>query len=44
MLKTVIIIVLSVTFVGILFFLYVKKLLKKQLEFYLSQNKKKTKN
>jgi len=40
MLKTIFIIVLSVTFFGIIFFLYVKKKLKKQLDFYLQKNKK----
>ena len=43
MLKTVIVIVLSVTIFGVAFFLYVKKALKKQLNFYLSKNNKKTK-
>ena len=43
MLKTVIVIVLSVTIFGIAFFLYVKKALKKQLNFYLSKNNKKAK-
>ena len=41
MLKTVLIIVLSVTFFGVIFFLYVKRSLKKQLDFYLSKNNKK---
>jgi hypothetical protein len=40
MFKTIIIIVLSVTLFGVVFFLYVKKALKKQLEYYLSKNKK----
>ena len=45
MLKTVLIIVLSVTLFGVIFFLYVKKSLKKQLDYYLSKNnKKKSKN
>ena len=45
MLKTVVIIVLSVTFFGVMFFLYVKKKLKNQLDHYLSKNnKKKSKN
>ena len=44
MLKTVIIIVLSVTVFGVMFFLYVKKSLKKQLDYYLSKNNKKKKN
>ena len=43
MLKTVLIIVLSVAIFGIAFFLYVKKALKKQLNFYLSKNNKKAK-
>ena len=43
MLKTILIIVLSVTIFGITFFLYVKKALKKQLNFYLSKNNEKTK-
>ena len=41
MLKTPLIIVISVTIFGILFFLYVKKLLKKRLDYYLSKNNKK---
>ena len=41
MLKTTITIVLSVTIFGILFFLYVKRLLKKRLDYYLSKNNKK---
>ncbi len=40
MLKTVLIIVLSVTIFGVLFFLYVKKSLKKQLDYYLANNRK----
>ena len=43
MLKTVIVIVLSVTIFGIIFFLYVKSALEKQLNFYLSKNNKKAK-
>ena len=39
MLKTVLIIVLSVTIFGILFFIYVKRKLKKQLDYILSKNK-----
>ena len=35
MLKTVLIIVISVSIFGILFFLYVKKMLKKRLDYYL---------
>ncbi len=41
MLKTVVIIVVSVSVFGVLFFLYVKRSLKKQLDFYLSKSKKK---
>ena len=41
MLKTILIIVISVTIFGILFFLYVKKMLKKQLNYYLSKNNSK---
>ena len=41
MLKTVIIIVISVSIFGILFFLYVKKALKKKLDYLTSQNYKK---
>ena len=40
MLKTILIIVLSVTVFGVLFFFYVKRALKKQLDYYLSKNKK----
>ena len=43
MLETVVFIVLSVTFFGVIFFLYVKKKIKKQLDYYLSKNKKKNK-
>ncbi len=43
MIKTVLIIVFSVTFFGVMFFLYVKKKLEKQLNYYLSKNNKKTK-
>ena len=43
MIKTVLVIVLSVTFFGVIFFLYVKKKLEKQLNYYLSKNKKKNK-
>ena len=43
MFKTVFVIVLSVTAFGVLFFFYVKKILKRQLDFYLSNNKKKIK-
>ena len=44
MLKTVLIIVLSVAFFGVIFFLYVKKKLKDQLDYYLLKNNKKIKN
>ena len=43
MLKTSLIIVLSVTIFGLLFFLYVKKVLEKRLNLYLKKNKKKPK-
>ena len=39
MLEKVVIIVLSVTFFGVIFFLYVKRKLKKQLNDYLSKKK-----
>jgi len=41
MLKTSLIIVLSVSIFGILFFLFVKRLIKKRLDYYLSKNNKK---
>ena len=41
MLKTVLIIVLSVAVFGILFFFYVKQSLEKRLKYYLSKNDKK---
>jgi len=41
MLKTVLIIVLSVALFGVVFFLFVKRSLKKQLNYYLSKNNKK---
>ena len=41
MIKTVLIIVLSVTIFGIAFFYYVKKSLEKKLNYYLSKNYKK---
>ena len=41
MLDTVLIIVISVAIFGVLFFLYVKKQLKKRLNYYLSKNNKK---
>jgi len=40
MLKTILIIVLSVTLFGVLFFIYVKKTLKKRLDYYISKEKK----
>jgi cbb3-type cytochrome oxidase subunit 3 len=40
MIKTILIIVISVTIVGVLFFLYTKKALKKRLDYYLSKNNK----
>ena len=40
MIKTITIIVLSVATFGILFFIIVKRSLKKQLDYYLSKNKK----
>ena len=43
MFKTVLVIVLSVTFFGVIFFLYVKNRLEKQLIYYLSKNNKKNK-
>ncbi len=43
MLKTILIIVTSVTLFGVLFFLYVKRSLKKRLDYYLSKNNKKNK-
>ena len=43
MLKTSLIIVLSVTIFGVLFFLYVKKILEKRLNYYLKKNKTKSK-
>jgi len=41
MISTVVIIVLSVTIFGVLFFLYVKRSLKKKLDLYLNENKNK---
>jgi len=38
MIKTILIILVSVTAFGVLFFLYVKKMLKKRLDYYLSKN------
>jgi len=40
MLKTIFIIVFSVTFFGILFFLLVKRSIKKQIDYYLSIEKR----
>ena len=40
MLQTIFVIVISVTIFGVLFFLYVKKVLKKRLNYYLSENRK----
>ena len=40
MIKTIFVIVISVTIFGVLFFLYVKSKLKNQLNYYLSQEKK----
>ncbi len=40
MLETILIIILSVGLLGILFFLYVKRQLKKRLDYYLSKSKK----
>jgi len=41
MLKTILIITISVAAFGILFFFYVKRTLKQRLDFYLSKNNKK---
>ncbi len=41
MLSTIVTIVLSVTLFGILFFLLVKRSLKKKLDYYLEKNNKK---
>ncbi len=43
MLSTIIFIVASVTIFGVLFFLYVKSMLRKRLKYYLSESKKKSK-
>ena len=43
MLETILIIVLSVTTFGVLFFLYVKSSIKKRLNYYLVKNNKKNK-
>jgi len=42
MLKTILIIVLSVAIFGVLFFLYMRRLLKRRLYYYLSKDNKKT--
>ncbi len=44
MFKTILVIVLSVSILGILFFLHVKKVLKKKLQYYLSKNNKENLN
>ena len=41
MLETILTIVISVTIFGIVFFLYVKKMLKMRLDYYLNKNNKK---
>ena len=41
MLKTILTIVISVAIFGVLFFLYVKKTLRKRLDYYLSENNEK---
>jgi len=41
MLKTILIIIISVAIFGVLFFLYVKRTLKQKLDFYLSKNNNK---
>ena len=41
MLQKILIIVISVTIFGVIFFLYVRRALKKQLNYYLSKNNKK---
>ncbi len=41
MIETILTIVISVTIFGIIFFLYVKRALKKRLDYYLSKNHKK---
>ncbi len=40
MLKTVLIIIVSVSIFGILFFIYVKKMLQKRLNYYLKEKRK----
>ena len=41
MIKTIITIVISVTLFGVIVFLYIKKSLRKRLDYYLSKNNKK---
>tara|TARA_B110000014_G_C19894975_1_gene463011 strand:+ start:171 stop:311 length:141 start_codon:yes stop_codon:yes gene_type:complete len=41
MIKTILIIVLSVSLFGIIFFLYIKKILKKQLNYLVEKEKSK---
>jgi len=43
MLKTILIIVVSVTIFGVLFFFYIKRSLKQRLDYYLTKNNKKKK-
>jgi len=43
MIEKIIIIITSVTIFGIIFFLYVKNVLKKRLNLYLNKNNKKSK-
>jgi hypothetical protein len=40
MLETILTIVITVTIFGIIFFLYIKKMLKKRLDYYLTKNNK----
>jgi hypothetical protein len=44
MLKTISIIVISVAIFGIIFFIYVKKILKKRLDIFMSENRDKDLN
>ena len=41
MIKTIVTIVISVTIFGVIVFLYIKKSLRKRLDYYLSNNNKK---
>ena len=41
MIEKILIIILSVTIFGVLFFIYVRNTMRKRLEFYLSKDKKK---